>query len=292
MDARHILVTGGNGRLGKALGARGCVALGKDALNITDPVSIAAALVTSAPKLVINAASYTTVDKAESEPELTQAINADGAGTLARCCAEAGMPLIHISTDCVFGDHDPLVPVPEDAPTGPQSVYARSKLDAEQQVLASGAAACIARVSWLFDDGDDTFIGKMLTIAQGREAMKIVDDAHGRPTPVGDLAETLIQIVGLLTRGADVPNILHLGTPGPVSRYEWAREIFDASAKLGGPSPSLAPCSSDEFEEAARRPRGLILDVSRADTLLGPMPDWRPACRETVQNIAVRNRRS
>ena len=141
-------------------------------------------------------------------------------------------------------------------------------------------------MAWLFDDGADTFIGKMLKIAEGREVLSIVDDEWGRPTPVAALALQLMELAERMVFDlSPVPEILHLGPPGPVSRYDWAVRIFEASAKLGGPAPRLERVSADVFPTAARRPRGLVLDVSRAEALLGQMPDWGPYSDAAVARL-------
>lgn len=284
----QILVTGGEGRLGRALGRLGMRTLGRSGLNILDADSIAKALTAHAPLMVINTAAYTAVDRAETEERAAFAINETGAKLLAQACNARRLPLIHISTDCVFGDGDPARPVSETDPTHPLSVYGRSKLAGEQAVLAAGGPVCIARVAWLFEEAPGTFVEKMLSLAQTRDALSVVNDAHGRPVPVADLAIWLLKLSEKMSAGAPLPDVLHLGPPLPVSRFEWAAEIFKASRELDGPSPELTACSSDHFSEPARRPRGLVLDVARADALLGQMPDWRPACTATVRAILDR----
>ena len=138
----------------------------------------------------------------------------------------------------------------------------------------------------LFDDGAATFIDKMLKIAMGRDVLSIVDDEWGRPTPVSALAGQLMALADMLVRQPDrVPAVLHLGPPNPVSRFAWAQQIFAASEAVGGPAPRLQRVSADAFETAARRPRGLVLDVSKAERLLGSMPDWEPFSERAVRRL-------
>lgn len=288
MTNKTILIVGGQGKLGSALGRLGSNALGRGELDILRPDSVAAALEAHTPELVINCAAYTAVDKAETDAEAAYAVNRDGAGNVAAACARHGVPLIHVSTDCVFGDGDPHEPVAETAPTMPLSVYGQSKRDGELAVQAASGPHCITRVSWLFDHSPQSFIGRMLAIADGRDKMQIVDDAHGRPTEVNALARRLLTLGGLMQAGKDVPSVLHFGPTKPVSRFEWAQTIFAKSATLGGPAPTLTPCSSDAFDELARRPRGLVLDTCLADGLLGGSPDWLTASDETVARILDR----
>ena len=275
MTYQHVLVAGGQGKLGSALGRLGANALGRGALDVLNIENIDAAFARYKPKLVINSTAYTNVDKAEADSDKAYALNRDGAKHLAEACARNAIPVVHISTDCVFGDGDPSQPVSETAPTTPLSVYGKSKLEGEGAVEAAGGSHCIARVSWLFDHSPQSFIGKMLALAQTRDALKIVDDAYGRPTEVNILAQQLLVLSERMVAGDAVPPILHLGPADPVSRFGWAEAIFSASAKLGGPCPALTPCSSDAFQEAARRPRGLILDTELADEFLGSGPDWK-----------------
>lgn len=281
-----ILVTGGSGRLGAALGALGCNALPRQQLDITSTDSLHTALSKHKPKLIINAAAYTAVDKAESHPAAAFAVNRDGAANLADMCAPSRIPIIHISTDCVFGDGALARPVTENDKPMPLSIYGQSKLAGEQAIRAAGRQrVCIARVSWLFDRSAESFIGKILTAAKTRDTLKIVDDAYGRPTFVHDLAVQLLALAERILDGMPLPEILHLGPQNPVNRYQWAKIIFTQSAALGGPDPALTPCSSEAFEEAARRPRGLILDVATANALLGQMPDWRKANANAVASL-------
>lgn len=286
IEPRDILVTGGHGRLGKALGAAGCTALGRDQLDITSMESLEAAIANFSPRAIINCAAYTAVDRAESEPELAYAINRDGAENVAAACAKQRTPLIHISTDCVFGDGQPDQPVTEHMPTAPLSIYGQTKLAGEEAVKAAGRQrVCITRVCWLFDNAVDTFIGKILNAAKGRDALNIVEDAYGRPTPVAGAARQLITLASRLADGMATPEILHLGPRHPASRYGWAKIIFAKSASLGKLAPNLKPCSSELFPEPARRPRGLVMETSIANALLGEMPDWRVATDEAVTAI-------
>jgi len=285
-NAKHILVTGGKGRLGGALAATGCTALGRSELDLTDVSSVESALSQHTPKLVINCAAYTKVDQAEQEPELAYAINRDGAGNLAEVCAKADIPLIHISTDCVFGDGDPARPKTEEDNANPLSVYGKSKFEGEELVRRSAARTVIVRVSWLFDQSPDSYIGRILNFASLNDDLKIVEDAYGRLTPLHDVPPVLLSLADRMIDGMPVPSILHIGPQEPVSRFEWAEAIFESSKQLEGPVPNITPCPASDFSEPARRPRGLILDVATGNALLGLMPSWRTASHAAVaQNL-------
>jgi dTDP-4-dehydrorhamnose reductase len=285
MTGPRILVSGGQGKLGKALSRLDTIALGRDRLDITQPEQIAALLDSLRPDIVINCASYTAVDAAESNEDAARAINATGAGNLATMCAGAGIPLIHISTDMVFSEGRPDQPVDEKAWAAPESVYGATKLEGETLVRSAGGRHCICRVSWLFGDDCVSFASKMLELGSSRDVLSIVTDEIGRPTPLTDLAAQLIKLSGMLKRGDDIPSILHLGPAPVVSRFGWAVEIFKASADAGGPAPELKEAKADDFRYPARRPRGVVLDTGRADALLGPMPDWRPANVRAVKSL-------
>lgn len=286
INAENILVTGGNGRLGQALGALGCNALGRDALDILSTDSISAAIARYTPTLIINCAAYTDVDKAETERDAAYALNRDGAANIAFICADQRIPLIHISTDCVFGDGTITRTMTEDDIPAPLSVYGHSKLAGELAVSAAGRRhVCIVRVSWLFDETSDTFIAKILRAAKTRDTLQIIDDAYGRPTSVASLAQQCVALAERMLTGMPVPEILHIGPQNPVSRFQWAKVIFAQSAALGGPNPEIMPCSSSTYPEPARRPRGLILDIATANALLGRMPDWREANASAVARL-------
>ncbi len=286
MTDLRILVTGGRGRLGSALGAQGCIALGRDQLDVCEPESIAAAFEAHQPQVVINAAAYTAVDKAESDPEAAYAVNGDAVCFLVDECEHRNIPLIQISTDCVFGDRRPDAPVSEMEEPDPLSVYGFSKRLGEWHAVRPGNV--IVRVAWLFDEGAETFIGKILKIAESRDNLQLVNDEWGRPSFVGDLAPPLIELAGRLAEGEEMPQILHLGPPNPVNRLRWAEEIFATSRDLGGPFPELAPVSADAFPTPARRPRGLVLDTSLAEELLDPIPDWRGPSARAVRALLAR----
>ncbi|MEM9263154.1 MAG: dTDP-4-dehydrorhamnose reductase [Pseudomonadota bacterium] len=280
----RILVAGGGGRLGRALQSTGATSLLRSELDITNARSISSALEERRPDLVINAAAYTDVEGAETDRDTAFAINATGAGELAQACATANIPLVHVSTDYVFGDGSPEEPVSEASPPNPLSCYGESKLAGELAVQAVGGTHTIVRVSWLFDQGPDTFVGKMLNVAAGRDEMKVVDEAFGRPTSVGDLAPKLKELAEMILDGkTELPQILHMGPPDPVSRFAWAEEIFRGSGAQGGPAPRLSPCSASEFPTKVRHPLGLVLDVTTAEALLGPMADWQSATEAAVK---------
>lgn len=283
--AADFLVTGGSGKLGQALARLGCTALSRTDLDITNHAQTASLLEIRRPAAVINCAAYTAVDQAETDVDAAHRLNGAAAGALAQFCAAAGVPLVHVSTDMVFADGDPDIPLNEQAWASPDSVYGASKLEGENLVRAAGGHQMVARVSWLFDTSGQSFISKILNAGQKNAELRVVTDEVGRPSFIDDVAEKLLALARRMAAGETFAPLLHLGSPGPVSRFEWAQQVFEASKALGGPAPKLHPVSADAFETPARRPRGVILDTRLADELLGPMPDWRPRSRAAVEAI-------
>ena len=286
IDTSKILVTGGKGGLGRALATLSCNALGRDELDVSSESSVCNAIENHAPGLVINCAAYTAVDQAESDEAAAYAVNETGARHIANACLERRLPLIHISTDCVFGDRPPNQPVLETDTPDPLSVYGASKLAGEKAVLETARRqVCIVRASWLFDAKTTSFISKIMDAARTRETLQMVNDEYGRPTPLPDLAGQLIALADRMLNAMPVPEILHLGPREAVTRLDWAKAVFARSAKMGGPDPDLIACSADAFQTAARRPRGLVLDIATATALLGIMPSWREATDAAVDHL-------
>jgi dTDP-4-dehydrorhamnose reductase len=218
----------------------------------------------------VNCAAWTDVDGAEAHPTEAHAVNADGAGNLARAAVASGIPLVHVSTDYVFAGEAPLdatgAPRPylESDPTGPRSVYGQSKLAGEQAVLAASPRHAVVRSSWLFGVHGHNFVATMLRLAAERDAVQVVTDQIGCPTWTGHLAPALI---GLLER--ELSGLAHLAGGGHVSWNGFAQEIF----RQADVSCRVEPASSAEVARPAPRPAWSALASERDDLL--PLPDWR-----------------
>ena len=242
---------------------------------------------------IVNCAAWTDVDGAESKPELAHAVNADGAGNLARAAARIDVPLLHISTDYVFdgvasldADGRPR-PYVESDPTGPRSVYGSTKLDGERQVLAASPRHTVVRTAWLYGVDGPNFVETMLRLAGERDAtgstdrsatarsrsaganpvapsVQVVTDQIGSPTWSGHLAPA---VLGLLER--DVTGLVHMTGAGEVSWNGFAREIF----RQAEVDCTVEPASSEQMARPAPRPAWSALASERDDVL--PMPDWR-----------------
>lgn len=272
----NILIAGGQGMLGgdvrRAAARAGHipVAIGSAELDVVDPDSVERAFEATKPDAVVNCAAWTDVDGAESHPHAAAAVNALGACNVAQAAARAGVPLVHVSTDYVFDGAPPLDgagrprPYLESDPTGPLSVYGRTKLDGEKLVLAASQAHTVVRTAWLFGVGGGNFVATMLRLADERDAVQVVDDQTGSPTWTGHLAPALI---GLLER--EVRGLVHLAGGGAVSWNGFAKEIFRQAEK----GCEVEALSSAAMARPAPRPAWSVLASERPEVL--PMPDWR-----------------
>jgi dTDP-4-dehydrorhamnose reductase len=219
---------------------------------------------------VVNCAAWTDVDGAESNEQAAQAVNADGAGNVARACASAGVAMAHVSTDYVFDGQAPLDsdgkprPYLESDPTGPRSVYGRTKLEGEEQVRAASPKHTIARTAWLYGVDGKNFVETMLKLAGEREAVQVVTDQRGSPTWSGHLAPALL---GLIER--QIYGLVHLTGAGHVSWNGFTKEIF----RQAEVDCRVEDATSEQMARPAPRPAWSALESEREDVL--PMPPWQ-----------------
>ena len=272
----RILLTGAAGMLGhdvRRVGERAgheLILVDLPELDITDEPSVVSFFEGERPDATINCAAWTDVDGAESNREAAYAVNAEGAGNLARAAARIGTPLLHISTDYVFDGTAPLDgkgqprAYLESDPTGPRSVYGETKLAGEQQVLAASASHTIVRTAWLYGVDGPNFVETMLRLAGERDAVQVVDDQIGSPTWSGHLAPA---IVGLLERG--VGGLVHLTGAGSVSWNGFAKEIF----RQADVECQVEAISSSQMARPAPRPAFSVLETERENVL--PMGPWQ-----------------
>ena len=288
----RLLVTGRNGQVATALAERShrhdgmnVVALGRPELDLEQPATVAAAILGAKPDAVVNAAAYTAVDKAEAEADRAFAANRDGAGAVARAARMLGVPLIHLSTDYVYPGDKPS-PYVESDPTGPASVYGRSKLAGEQAVLGAHPGAIIFRTSWVYSPFGANFVKTMLRIGKDHEVVKVVDDQHGNPTSAIDIADAILGIAPGLVAGRAAGGVYHLCGSGSTSWCGFARAIFAESAKRGGPAPRVEAITTADYPTAAKRPANSRMDsgafVGRFGFELRP---WPQATAETVARL-------
>jgi dTDP-4-dehydrorhamnose reductase len=260
--------------------------------DFSRPESLAATVAAVQPGLIVNAAAHTAVDKAESEPALAQAINADGPGVLARAAAASGAWLVHYSTDYIF-DGSGDQPRGEDAPTGPLSVYGRTKLDGERQIRASGCRHLILRTSWVYAARGGNFAKTMLRLAGERDRLTVVADQFGAPTPAALLADLSAHLVRqhARSRGADFPyGTYHVAAAGETSWHGYAQfvigEALAAGKTLKTTVDAVAPLTTEQYPTPAKRPLNSRLDTTRFRTAFGlVLPSWQEGVRHVLQQI-------
>lgn len=296
----RILVCGHEGQLARALLEAGpppdteLVTVGRPALNIADPASVASVITRERPNLVINTAAYTFVDRAESEPDAAFAANAAGADNVARACAANSIPIIHISTDYVF-DGNKLAPYREDDPTLPTTVYGRSKREGELRVAEACERHLILRTAWLHSPWGANFVKTMLRLANERDVIGVVDDQRGTPTYVPDLAATVLAVA---RRAIADPDTIHWGIYHAVGSGEatwcgFAREVFKAAAEQGLPAARVDPIATSDYPTAARRPADSRLSCEKLRREFGlELPHWQAGVRECVRRLALMSRQS
>lgn len=283
----RILVTGKAGQLATSLVEQAAgradielITMGRPELDLELPRAIVERVEAFQPDLVVNAAAYTAVDKAETEPGRAFTINRDGAAEAARAAHRLGVPIIHISTDYVF-DGRKLQPYIETDETNPINVYGLSKRDGERAVLEAHPRALILRTSWVFSPFGSNFVKTMLRLGSERPLLRVIDDQLGNPTSALDLADAILSIAPSLRTAPG--GLYHLTGGGSTSWHDFASFIFEESQKRGGPSPELEAIGSADYKMPARRPANSRLDCSAFSERFGiSLRPWQVAASETV----------
>jgi len=272
----RILVTGARGMLGIDLAevlrekppVHDLVLWDVEEADITNADAFRAALlgIPEPPEVVVNCAAYTAVDRAETERELAAAVNADGAGNVARAAREVGARVVYISTDYIFSGKK-KAPWREDDPPNPVSVYGKTKLEGEKQTLEACPDALIVRIQWLYGPRGKNFLETMLRLAGERDELRVVDDQYGSPTYTVDLARALKVLIEGKHRG-----VYHVANSGETTWYGFAREIM---ARVGRDIP-VVPIPTEEYPTPARRPENSVLDMTKFQNDTGmTMPPWQ-----------------
>jgi dTDP-4-dehydrorhamnose reductase len=296
-----ILLIGTNGQVGRELNSRlpriaEVTPLDRQRLDLTQPEEIRRAIRALHPAFIVNAAAYTTVDKAESEESLARAINAEAPAVMAEEVKKIGASLIHFSTDYVF-DGSKISPYVEDDPPNPQNVYGRTKLEGERAIQASGAAHLIFRTAWVYATEGRNFLLTILRLATQREELRIVRDQIGAPTLSSEIAAATTNILAQVRDNerrsfslADLSGIYHMTAGGETSWYDFATSILEEAAASSAASPWFAaatsslpliarrviPIATKEYPTQARRPAYSVLSNARLNrTFSLQLPDWR-----------------
>ncbi len=278
-----ILVFGKTGQVATELQARADVtALGRDQADLNDPAACAAAIRAHAPDAVINAAAYTAVDRAEEDEALATVINGTAPGAMARECAALGIPFLHVSTDYVFAG-DGTAPWKPTDPVAPLGAYGRTKLAGERAVASAGGNYAILRTSWVFSAHGSNFVKTMLRLSETRDALNVVDDQIGGPTPAGAIAEALLTMARAMMAGQGGGLYHFSGTPD-TSWARFARETFACA----GRDVAVTGIPTADYPTPAQRPLNSRLDCATLETDFGiSRPDWKAALKDIVKEVTA-----
>lgn len=293
---KPILLFGKDGQVGTELqkvlpAIAPLVAVGRTQCDLADLDAVRRVIRETAPRLIVNAAAYTAVDKAEQERDLAFAINAEAPRVMAEEAHALGVPLIHYSTDYVF-DGEKTAPYVETDACNPQSVYGASKLAGEQAIAASGASAIIFRTSWVFGAAGGNFVKTILRLARERDLLRVVADQFGCPTPAALIADVTVRAI----RHCDAScwpagcEIFHLASSEPVSWHQFAVAIVSAARDAGMvlrlQPEAIEPIPTEAYPLPAKRPNNSRLDCGKlVRELGGAMAGWRPALFNVLRAV-------
>lgn len=277
-----ILVFGKTGQVACELARRAPAArfLGREDADLAVPEACAAAIRDIRSTVVVNAAAYTAVDRAETDEALATTVNGDAPGAMARACAELGIPLVHISTDYVF-DGAGSAPFAPAAPAAPLGAYGRSKLAGERAVQGSGAMHAILRTSWVFSAHGNNFVKTMLRLAQTRDRLTVVADQVGGPTPAGAIAEACLAIANALAADPGKQGTYHFSGAPDVSWADFAREIF----RQAGKDVAVEDIPTSAYPTPAKRPANSRLDCASLEAFGLSRPDWRAGLADVLAEL-------
>ena len=288
-----VLITGVNGQVGWELDRRGAQhgfkVLGLDHadLDITNSNSVDEAIQRAGISLVVNAAAYTNVDRAESEPELAFAVNRDGPAHLASSCAEAEIPLIHISTDYVF-DGTRKGPYFETDPISPLGVYGRSKAAGEAEVEKRVKEHIILRTAWVYGVHGNNFVKTMIRLGNEREILRVVDDQYGCPTYAADIADAIFAIASYILKGRQIAwGTYHYCGKGATSWHSFAEKIVELTREYGPLAvKGVKPISTEEYPTPVKRPANSVLDCSLIGKHFAIQPKaWGESLKDMIHRL-------
>jgi dTDP-4-dehydrorhamnose reductase len=293
----RVIVIGQSGQLARCLaqsvpGGVEVTCLGRQAFDLGSEAPDFGVLSAQRPDLIINAAAYTAVDKAESDREAAFAVNAHGPARLAAFAASRGIPLIHVSTDYVF-DGTKSQPYAEDDATAPLNVYGHSKLEGERAILAAQPRSVILRTSWVFSEHGVNFVKTMLRLGRERDRLRIVADQTGCPTSAHELAGCIWQVAGRIAHGGsgfDAWGVYHYAGAGVTSWADFARAIF-VSPHAGLPAiPEIERVPTIDYPTPAARPRYSVLNCAKIERHFGLRPaPWETALADVLTRLQERD---
>ncbi|WP_299151806.1 dTDP-4-dehydrorhamnose reductase [uncultured Tateyamaria sp.] len=284
----HILVFGHSGQVATELRslARDGVqitALDRSRADLCDPAACTRAIADHAPDAVINAAAYTAVDQAETDEATAHLVNAKAPATMAQACAALDIPFVTLSTDYVFSGAGSRPWQPDD-PTEPQGAYGRTKRDGEEGVIKAGGRHAILRTSWVVSAHGTNFVKTMLRLGAGRDALSIVSDQVGGPTPARDIAAACIEVAQALKMDAGTTGIYHFAGYPDTSWADFARAIFDAA----GLSCTVSDIPSSAYPTPATRPLNSRMDCTTLEQTFGiTRPDWRQSLAHILKDLGT-----
>lgn len=297
MSWLRVAVTGKEGQVARAMTAVGpsmgvdIVAVGRPELDLAELGSILPALTAARPDVVVSAAAYTAVDKAEDDASVAFAINGAGAGAVAEAAQALNIPVLHLSTDYVF-DGAKMEPYVETDATGPTSAYGASKLEGERRVAAATANHAIFRTAWVYSAHGTNFLKTMLKLGETRDTLSVVADQRGCPTSAEDIACALIIAARKMVehRDARYRGIFHLTGSGEASWADFASEIFHAAEGYGRRAVGVIPITSDNYPSVVKRPANSRLSGEKLERIYGIcLPDWKQSTTKIVGELMGRD---
>lgn len=262
------------------------IQLGRDRADLTDPAACAAAITKTDADFIINAAAYTGVDAAETDRATAKLVNGEAPGAMARAAAARGLPFLHVSTDYVF-DGSGNRAWREDDPVAPLGVYGATKLDGERQVSAAGGPHVILRTAWVFSAHGKNFVKTMLRLGVERDALSVVDDQRGGPTPAHEIARALIAIGLAFAEGRGTSGTFHFAGKPDCSWADFAEAVFAASSLPR--RPVVTRIATSAYPTPAKRPGNSVLDCARIREVYGiGQPDWRTGLQTVVNELEMK----